>query len=115
MDGAPAGVGGQNLGEEVAGRNDLSQEVGTQPPFKELVEPDEIEMELQCCVRDQSVGAVTDFITASKVDEAKKGGNNEDLTVAAHGQDPLQARNRRRHGDLMGHDKLSHQVIFFVF
>jgi len=40
---------------------------------------------------------------------------NVDLPVAAHSQDPLQVCDRRRHGNLMGHNELTHHVVFLIF
>jgi hypothetical protein len=49
------------------------------------VEPDEIHVELQRRVQDEAVGAVRSLITTGEVDEAEKGGDDENLPVSTHG------------------------------
>jgi hypothetical protein len=80
MDGAPAGVGGQDLSrtgamlgcEEVPGRNYLALGMGAEPPLNELVESHKVEMKLESRIQNLPVGAVPDLVTAGDVDVAEE-------------------------------------------
>jgi hypothetical protein len=56
------------------------------------------------------VCAVGDVTAAGGVDEAKEGGDNEDLPVSADCQDPLDVGHGCRHGDFVGHNELPHDM-----
>jgi hypothetical protein len=122
MEGAPTGVGGQDLGwtgamlgcEEVPGWDYLALGVGAEPPLNELVETHKVEMKLESGIRNLPVGAVPDIVAAGGVDVAEERCNNKHLPVAAHCQDPLQVGDCRRHGCLVGYDELAHHVVLVV-
>ncbi len=90
VNGAPAGIGGQNLrragavlgGEKVARWYDLARREGAHPALNELVEPDQVHVELQGRVGDEAVGAVRCLVTTGEVDEAEKRSDNKDPPVA---------------------------------
>ncbi len=94
---------------------DLARREGAQPALDELVEPDEVHVELQRRVRDEAVGAVRCLVTTGEVYKAEKRSDNKDPPVATDSKDPLHVCDRCRHGDLVGHDELTHHMVFVVF
>ncbi len=90
VDGAPAGVRGQDLGragaalggQKVAGRNYLTRGEGAQPALDELVEADQVRVELQGRVRDEAVDAVCCLLTTCSIEVAEKRSNDVDPPLA---------------------------------
>jgi hypothetical protein len=122
MDGAPTGVGGQDLRrtgavlgcEKVSSRNDLALGVRAEPPLNELVESHKVKKKLESRVRNLSVRAVPDHVAASEVGVPEERRNNENLPVAAHRQDSLQVGNCCRHGYLVCDNQLAHHMILVI-
>ncbi len=76
------------------------------------MEASQIQKKLSRRVRYQPVCAVGDVTAAGGVDEAKEGGDNEDLPVAADCQDPLDVGHGCRHGDFDGQNELPHDMLY---
>jgi len=75
------------------------------------VEADQVRVELHGRVRDEAVDAVCSLSTTCSIEVAEKRSNDVNSPLATDGQNPFQIGDRRRQGDLVGHDELAHHMV----
>ncbi len=78
------------------------------------MKPSEIVQKPVVKVRNPAVDAVSRCRAAGAVRVPQAGGDDEDFAISAHGQQPLDVGDRRRHGNLLYHHELAYDMILFV-